>query len=106
MDCITVICDDTDVFVLLMHYYFTEQLTCQLYMVGTSPSRSTMDIKATVEIHSGLVKNILAAHVLSGCDTVVCLSGIGKTTVIKTMQSGYCLEKLGKEDCEMKDIIT
>ena len=106
MDCIRVICDDTDVVVLLMHYYFTEQLTCQLYMVGTSPSRSTVDIKATVEKHSGLVKNILAAHALSGCDTVASLYGIGKTTVIKTMQSGYCLEKLGKEDCEMKDIIT
>ena len=73
MDCIRVICDDTDVVVLLMHYCFTEQLTCQLYMVGPSPSRSTVNIKATVEKHSGLVKNILAAHALSRCDTV-CLS--------------------------------
>ena len=62
-----------------MHYYFTEQLTCQLYIVGTSPSRSTVDIKATVEINSDLVKNILAAHTLSECDTVVSLYGIGKT---------------------------
>ncbi|KAG1670089.1 Solute carrier family 12 member 8 [Nymphon striatum] len=56
-------------------------LTCQLYIVGTSPSRSTVDIKATVEKHSGFVKNILAAHTLSGCDTVASLYGIGKTTV-------------------------
>ena len=54
--CITVICDDTDVFVLLMHYYFTEEeMTYKLLMVGTAPSRATVDIKATVENHSDLV---------------------------------------------------
>ena len=61
--CISVICDDTDVFLLLLHYY--HQL-----MEGTTSQRTTTDIAATVKKHANIVPQLLAAHALSGCDTV------------------------------------
>ena len=105
IDCIRVICDDTDVFVLLLHYYVTQKLSCQLHMVGTSHSRHTVDIKATAEIHGNLAKDLLAAHALTGCDSVSCLYGIGKVTVIKTMQSGLSLSSLGDPNIAMPDVV-
>ena len=42
---IRVISDDTDVFVLLLHFFQSAHLTCDLIMVGTSHTRSSIDIK-------------------------------------------------------------
>ena len=55
------ISDDTDVFVLLIH------------------------IGETVKKHIDIVPYILAAHGISGCDTVAKYHGIGKKTVIKKL---------------------
>ena len=46
------ISDDTDIFVLLLHYYFHERLDCDMCMVGPASSRSFIDIRATVQKHS------------------------------------------------------
>jgi len=46
-----IICYDTDVFVLLIHYYAQEPLTCDLIRCGTSSHRM-IDTKATTEKHS------------------------------------------------------
>lgn len=93
---IRVIADDTDVFVLLMHFYKEKQLTCNLFMTGTSAGRKSADIQATVEKHKDIIEDILPAHVLSGCDTVSALWGIGKGTVLKVLKSGKkSLNKLG-----------
>ena len=34
--------------------------------------------------HSEYISELLAGHALSGCDTVACLFGIGKGTIIKS----------------------
>ncbi|KAG7164002.1 hypothetical protein Hamer_G014467 [Homarus americanus] len=103
--CIKVISDDTDVFMLLMHYYLSQKLTCKIFMEGTSPSRSTIDIKATVEKHRDLVADIMAAHALSGCNTVAHLCGIGKVTAMQTLKSGHRLDKLGKIVAEITEVV-
>ena len=77
------VADDPDVFVLLLYYYTTQQLTCNLVMTGTSYGRTSDDTKATVEKHSDIIPYMLTAHVLSGCDTVAYLWGIGKVTAVK-----------------------
>ena len=66
---IHIIVDDTDVFILLLHYYKMKNLTCNMLMIGTSSGRTCIDIKATVEKHKDIIDNVLAAHVISGCDT-------------------------------------
>ena len=77
---IRVVADDTDVFVLLLYYYTTQQLTCNLVMTGTSYGRTSDNIKATAEKYSDIIP--------VGCTcslrlTVAYLWGIGKVTVVK-----------------------
>ena len=67
---INIVCEDTDVFVLLVHFYAKLSLTCRLTMEGPSAERSTVDIGATVKEHQQLLSKLPAAHALSGCDTV------------------------------------
>lgn len=67
---IRVMCDDTDVFVLLMHCYALKAMSCPLVMESFSKERNCLDIKATVEKHNTIIPQLLAAHALSGCDTV------------------------------------
>ena len=100
-----VISDDTDVMVLLLHFYALKELSCNLLMIGTSHSRASVDIKATAQEHAGYVPQLLAAHTLSGCDTVSYLWGIGKGTVIKMLKVGNQLNKLGVVDTELPDVV-
>ena len=102
---INVIADDTDVFVLLAHFYRERQLTCNLVMTGTSATRSSVDIKATVETHADIIGDLLPAHVLSGCDTVSYLWGIGKGTVVKILKSKKTLRKLGNLEEQMPNVM-
>ena len=95
---ISVISDDTDVFVLL-------DLTCGLRMGATGSDRTVIDIAATVKEHSDVVTNLLAMHCLSGCDTVVQLFGIGKGTALKTLTAALSLTKLGCSDIPLSDVI-
>ena len=85
---IKVICDDTDVFILLLHYYKLCSLTCGLLMVGSSKGGKCTDIKATVEEHDPIVDGLLCTHALSGCDTTSQPFGIGKLSVLKVLKSG------------------
>ena len=73
---ISVICDDTDVFLLLTYYYTHSNLKCNLLMEGTSPKRAVIDIAATAKAHAGIVPQLLAAHALPECDTVAYMWGI------------------------------
>ena len=103
---IRVIADDTDVYVLLLHYYKMKQLTCNLVMIGTSSARKCADIKATAEKHANIIGSLLPAHVLSGCDTVSSLWGIGKGTVLKVLKSGKkSLNKLGETQEHFDEIM-
>ena len=73
-----VVADDTDVFVFLLCYYLSEQLTCSQVMAGTSHGRTTVDIKGRVDQYKHVIPNLLPAHVLTGYDTVAYLWGMGK----------------------------
>ena len=69
---IQVICEDTDVFVILLHHYHQQQLSEKVPPVDVlmqyPPSAQTViSIPKTIET---VVSSVLAAHVLSGCDTV------------------------------------
>ena len=102
---IHVLADDTDVFVLLLHHYHTKELTCKLMMIGTSPGRKRINTPATLEEHSHIIGDLLAAHALSGCDTTSTLYGIGKCTVLRVLKSGRSVEKLGHIDEHDADVL-
>ena len=86
--CISVICDDTDLFILLLHFYHYNKLSCCLLMEGATSQRTIIDIAATARKHAKIVPQLLAAHALSGCDTAAYMYGIGKGTVVKVLQKG------------------
>ena len=57
-------------------------------MEATSSERKSVDIKATVQNCKTIVPYLLAAHGLTGCDTVAKLHGFGKGTAIKKLKEG------------------
>ena len=54
-----------------------------------------IDVNQVVQKHHKIMPNLLAAHALTGCDTVSCFSGIGKATVYKKLESFDDHIKLG-----------
>jgi len=98
---IQVICDDTDVVILLVHFYFTLQLICSETTFGSI----TIHIKATSEKHAHAASPLLHAHAFTGCDIIQYLFGIGKGTAIKTLKAGKKLEYIGKLDVNVVDVL-
>ena len=88
------IVDDTNVFVLLLHFKHAGLLgdgpICMEYFLL---QRGVIDIDATVE------KNrLLAAHALSGCDTVASYYEISKGKVISLLAVNFCLYEIYLEN--------
>ena len=93
---VRVICEDTDVFALLLYFYTKEKLQTSLTMQSPIKNRCCIDIKETAHKHLKIMPEILALHALSGCDTVAATYGIGKTKAIAVAQKGYKLDQLGQ----------
>ena len=74
---------------LLPYFFVLEKLTCIIFKVESSHGKSSVDVTATTKNHSEFISELLVGHTLSGCDTVVCLFGIGKGTIIKVLKRGY-----------------
>jgi len=89
-----VISDDTDVFILLLHYYQKANLAIPITMESPSQDRVETDIKGTVKKHAKIVKELLPAHAISGRDTVGAYHGIGKGTVVKMLKAGHKLSAI------------
>ena len=77
-NCIIVLCDDTDMFAILLHFYVQEKLTCQLFMEETNAMRTSFDIATTAMKHLEVILYPLAAHFSSDCDGTDYMYGIGK----------------------------
>ena len=102
---ITVVADDTDVFVLLLHYHRMANLKNVVLMESPIKETTVVGIGKTVQKHSEIVKGILPAHALSGCDPVASHFGIGNATVLKTLRSGHSLNLLGAPGHSMEYVI-
>ena len=67
---ICVVCDDTDVFVLLYALLLQrETIDCNVSMESPIAGRSVIDIKATANKHRDIADNLPELHALTGCDT-------------------------------------
>ena len=92
-----VIADDTDIFLLLVHFMFNNAIKSKVFMSSPSKGKAIIDIEATVDRNRNVIRNLLAAHALTGCDTVASLFGIGKLTALKILRSGnHDLDLLGR----------
>jgi hypothetical protein len=56
-------------------------------MQSFSSGRSIIDVNKTIQQHAAIIPNLLAAHAITGCDTVSSISGIGKSTVLKKLKN-------------------
>ena len=105
---VRVVYDDTDVFVLLVHYY-NSRCICRnsAPMIMSSPEKERaviyIYIRATVESHSDVADDLLAIHGLSGTDAVASLHGIGKATVVKVAKKGPVFPTLLHWGCACRD---
>ena len=100
---INVICDGTDVFVLLAHYFAKESLSVLLIMESTSRGRSSIDIGATVAKHSGVVPQLIAAHAVSGWRQLVATMVSGKQRLLKPCRIE--LNHLGHPKASLDDVM-
>ena len=100
-----VICDDTDVFILLMHFYQQYRWNCNVLMEGTSGERRVISIPEAVDKHCDKVESLVALHALSGCDTVPQMSGIGKKKALNALAKGNSLQLLGNIDVPFDSIV-
>ena len=77
-DEVTIVSDDTDVFVLACHYFPLNRPGVTVIMESTKACRTVIDIGKSAQKHESLVQSLHAAHALTGCDSVCCFHGIGK----------------------------
>ena len=73
---VRIICDDTDVFVILMYFYFILEFKFELTMESLRKDRAVINIGDSIEKHKDITLGLLAFHALSGCDTVAGIYGI------------------------------
>ena len=102
---VSIICNDTDVLVLLTFFYWKLDLSSTTYKQGISTKRNIFDVRETVRSNEDIVPFIVAAHSLSGYDTVAPYHGMGKMTVVKRLKDGKKLSLLRQLDSDIDDVI-
>ena len=104
---VSVISDDSDVFVLLLHFYVKHNCPFHMYMsslkgqkimdlhlihstdftVTSHEECTVIDIKKTTAKHADLSQHILQIHALSGADMIAPNFGIGKKKALNTLMN-------------------
>ena len=81
---VLVVADGTDICVLLLHLCYQGDIpaTTSVLMVSPILGHAVIDINATVDLHRAIIPYLLAAHGLTGCDTVATYFGIGKAVAL------------------------
>ena len=105
VDIVSVICNDTDVLVLLPYFYWILDLSSTMYMQSTSTERDILHVRETVRSNEDIVHFLVAAHFLSGCNTVASYYGLGKMTVVKRLKHGKKLSLFGQLDSNIDDVV-
>ena len=100
---ISVIANDTDMFVLLRFHYLAQKLSIPVVMESPVKDRSAVDIRETVQWKNAIDPYLIGAHALSGSDTDGCCFGIGKGKVVKALRDRYILPSLGDTNAELPD---
>ena len=111
---ITIVCDDTDVFILLLYFYKIKSISGEVLLEATSTKRTLISIHNTIqklERQGFSIEDILPLHALMGCDTGAGLFNIGKLKPLSVLQKNFNIQLtfLGDinntfEDIYMKDM--
>ena len=83
---VIVVGDDTDLLVLMLHYFNSIATDFELSFYRPS-SESTIKIQnLSASLHLNVISTILSMHAFSGCDTTSSHCGVGKTRIIKMVE--------------------
>ena len=87
---VMVVADDTDVLVLLVHHFASDMSNIYMMSEITRARSARQAIISVREVCDAVgetgVRQILAVHALSGCDTTSALFGHGKASVFRKVQ--------------------
>ena len=72
-----VYCEDTDVFVLLLHFYHSENINGTCVMRSLGAANNAIDIGKTVQ--QNIILHLISFVALTGCDTVCAYKTLGKS---------------------------
>ena len=100
-----VIAGKTNVFILAIHAYHPQQMTCNVIMSPPSQSRSSINNSATVVENIPIIQNVLQLHILTGFDTVAQYWIIGKGEALNTLKVGHQLSHLGDPESPMSIVL-
>ena len=105
-DSALVVADDTDVFILLLHFCHNGSISSQVLMASPCKGRAVLDVNATALKHHAIIPDLLATHGLTGCDTVATYYGIGKGVALKILKTGrYPLDHVGDINSSLPDVL-
>ena len=103
---IKVLCQDTDVMVLLCHSYYTKQWNIGLFMEGFKEKKNVISIKDSVKKHIEVIPQVLSLHALTGCDSVPMMYRVGKKKalpIIRKLTLLYLGDETADEDQYMNE---
>ena len=101
--CVKVISDDTDVLLLLLHFYEKRNVNATVIMESTTQQRKAISISEAVKKSKEIIPSLLRMHALTGCDTVAQHFGIGKGKAFKVLKT-QTLQSLGEMDATLDDV--
>ena len=81
-----VICDETDVFVLLLYYYSTQKWIGDILLKSLEEGRSLISIKITAEKHGFIASCLPKMYALTGYNTVPKMFVIGKESTLNFLR--------------------
>ena len=84
---VRIVCDDTDVFLLLVNVTWRKIITKTIQMEKWDGT--VLDIRATVVKLGDKCGQLPGMHTLSGCDTVSYPYGKGKKSALKVLMNNY-----------------
>jgi hypothetical protein len=97
--------DDTDIFILLLYWFWKSKPNCQITMKQSDGC--TININETANTLGNKCLQLLAVHSLSGCDTTSYPYGKGKATALKVLLNEHCsgLEVFGKTNATQAQLL-
>ena len=103
---ITVVADDTDVYAQLLSFCLARQVKSPIFMESPIKDRTVIDIQRSVTKNRKIIPDLMAAHALTGCDTVASSHGIAKGTMLNILKKDmYPLTLLGNLNANWDDIL-
>lgn len=103
-----VVCDNTDVFILIIQLYCREQLICNAIKESPIAGCCIIDLKTTANKHNNIADSLpgVGVHALSGCDTLLYTYSTDKIIALKVLTKEKSLKLLGQDHTDLDAVVS